>query len=73
MGNYSAEVSLTFNYGRFRFESGGIYGGPNVKIILLIMSEEGTGKLVCIPPILVGASLKAGATFLMRRIPEPCN
>ena len=28
---------------------------------------------MCIPPILVGASLEAGATFLMRRIPEPCN
>ena len=26
MGNSGAVVSLTFNYGRFRYESGGIYG-----------------------------------------------
>ena len=26
--------------------------------------------LVCIPPILAGASLEAGATFLMRRMPN---
>ena len=47
--------------------------GPNVKIILLILSDGGIGKLVYIPPILAGASLEVGATFLMRRILEPCN
>ena len=47
--------------------------GPNDKIILLILSVEGTGRLVCIPPILVGASLEARATFLLRRIKKPCN
>ena len=40
---------------------------------MLILSEEGTERLVCIPPILVGASLEAGDTFLMRRIPKSCN
>ena len=47
--------------------------GPNVKIILLILSDGGIGKLVYIPPILARASLEVGATFLMRRILEPCN
>ena len=47
--------------------------GPNDNIILLILSVEGTGRLVCIPPILVGASLQVGVTFLMRRILKPCN
>ena len=28
---------------------------------------------VHIPPILAGVNLKAGATFLMRRILKPCN
>ena len=28
---------------------------------------------MCIPTILVGASLKMGVTSLMRRILEPCN
>ena len=28
---------------------------------------------MCIPPIIARASVKAEATFLMRRIPKPCN
>ena len=37
------------------------------------MSEEGFGRLVCIPPILVRASHEVGVTSLIRRIPKPCN
>ena len=44
-----------------------------MKTILSTLSKEGTGRLVCIPPILAGASPEMEATFLMRRIPEPYN
>ena len=37
------------------------------------LSEEGTTRLVCIPLILVEASLEVGVTSLMRRIPEAYN
>ena len=37
------------------------------------MSEGGTGRLVCILPVLVGVNLEVGVMFLMRRIPKPCN
>ena len=47
--------------------------GPNDNIILLILSVEGTGRLVCIPLILVEVSLDVGVMFLMRRIPRPCS
>ena len=47
--------------------------GPNVKIISLILNAEGTGKLVCIPLMLVGANLETGVTFLMRKIPNHAN
>ena len=46
--------------------------GPNVKIILLILIEGGTERLVCIPPILV-ATLEVGVIFIMRKTLEPCN
>ena len=42
-------------------------------IIFSIFSEEETGRLVCIPTILVGTSLKMGVTSLMKRILQPCN
>jgi len=46
---------------------------PNVKINSLTLSEEGTARLVCTPRILVEASLEAGVTSLMKRIPEAYN
>ena len=55
MGNFGVTVSLTSNHGRFRSTSGRIQGGPNMKITLSILSEEGTGRGVCILPILVEA------------------
>ena len=55
MGNSGVTVSLTSNHGRFRSTSGRIQGGPNMKITLSILSEEGTGRGVCILPILVEA------------------
>ena len=42
--------------------------GPNVKITLSILSEEGTVMLVCIPPTLAGASPEMWATFPMGKI-----
>ena len=42
-------------------------------ISFLILSTRGTGRLVCIPRILVGASLEVGVTSLMRRILEVCS
>jgi len=47
--------------------------GPNVKITLSILSEEEAVMLVCIPPILVRASLEMRATFPMGKIPRLCN
>ena len=44
-----------------------------MKITFSILSEGGTGRLVCILPILIGANLEVGVTFLMRRIPNPCS
>ena len=44
-----------------------------MKTILSTLREEGTGRLMCIPPILAGASLEMGAIFLMRRILKPYN
>ena len=35
---------------------------PNIKISSSILSEEGTGRLACIPCILVGVSLEVGVT-----------
>ena len=46
---------------------------PNVRTNFLTLSEEGTAKLVCTPRILAGASLEAGVTSLMRKIPEVCS
>ena len=46
---------------------------PNVKISSSTLSEGGTTRLVCTPRILAGASLKAGVTSLMRRIPKACS
>ena len=46
---------------------------PNVKTSSSTLSEGGTARLVCTLRILVGASLEAGVTSLMRKIPEACN
>ena len=46
---------------------------PNVRISSSILSEGGTARLVCTLRILVGASLEAGVTSLMRKILEACS
>ena len=73
MGNFGVIVSLTFNYGRFKSSPSRIYGGLNVKIMEVILNEEGTGKGMCIPRTLLGASLKVGATSLIREMLRTCN
>ena len=45
----------------------------NVKTNFSILNEGGTVRLVCTPHILVRASVKAGVTSLMRRIPKVCS
>ena len=65
MGNSCVIVSITVSYGRFRSKPRGVHGGPNVKIISSILSVEGTKKLVCIPPILVGVTLEVGVMSFM--------
>ena len=42
-------------------------------MISLILSVEGTGKLVCIPRILVEATLKVGVMSLKSRMLGPCS
>ena len=37
------------------------------------LSKERIGRLVCIPPILAGASPEIGETFLIKRIPKLYN
>ena len=68
-----ALVGSTFSYGRFGGQTGRSLLVLNVKTIFSILNEEETGRLVCIPRILVRASLKAGVTSLMRRIREVCS
>jgi len=46
---------------------------PNVKISSSTLSEGGTGRLVCIPRIVVGVSLEVEVTSLMKRILEACS
>ena len=45
----------------------------NVRTNFSILNKGRTARLACTPRILVGASLKAGVTSLMRRIPGACN
>ena len=47
--------------------------GPNVRTSSSTLSEGGTVKLMCTPRILAEASLKAGVTALIRKIPEACS
>ena len=42
--------------------------GPNLEESMGSQHQEGIEELVCIPPILAGTNLGAGATFLMMRI-----
>ena len=46
---------------------------PNIKISSSTLSEGGTGRLVCIPHILVGVSLEVEVISLMKRILEICS
>ena len=46
---------------------------PNVRISSLTLSEGGTGRLVCIPRILVEVNLEVEVTSLMKRILRACN
>ena len=46
---------------------------PNVKTSFSTLNREGIERLVCIPPILVGASHEVGVASLMKRILEACN
>ena len=46
---------------------------PNIKISSSTLSEGGTGRLVCIPHILVGVSLEVEVISLMKRILEACS
>ena len=46
---------------------------PNVKTSFSTLSGEETGKLVCIPCILVGANLEVGVMSLMKRTLRACN
>ena len=45
----------------------------NVKTSSLILSEEGIGRLVCIPCVLVGVNLEVGVNSFMKRILEACS
>ena len=47
--------------------------GLDVKIISFILNDEGIGKEVCIPSILVEVNLKLGVTPFMRRMLGICN
>ena len=62
----------TFSYGGFERTKRSLLV-LNVKTNFSILNEGGIGRSVCIPRILVGANLKAGVTFLMRRILEACS
>ena len=46
---------------------------PNVKISSSTLSEGRTARLVCTPRILARASLEAGVTSIVGRIPEACS
>ena len=66
-------VSLTFNYGKFRFKPSRIHGVSNVKIIFMNLSEGETGREVYTLPTPIRVNLRIKVMFLIRIMPETCR